>query len=275
MIAFNGHVQSGSMMPQQARVDGLKWPTAKAEGVADWKTETAEAGQWFAGPKVSTRTIPENGDGSYESFIIDHEPSRCFDCCKTNYHPYDLAVQCCLIVLKEHFGTLVAIKSDGEPDEWKEAADVCQHVLGYGILFEVDRGEALVNQLNARWEVAAKAKADAERQQKYGSYPPAPTDRNDAIKRIRTALKKRTGRAWSVKGGRGTGWGWIKISAPPRRIFNWSMTEEDARILAEALGLDPRGSHCFSIPSGGDYYTEYVDRAEGREPRTHGKQYWD
>jgi hypothetical protein len=42
-------------------------------------------------------------------------------------------------------------------------------------------------------------------------------DRDEAIKRIRTALKARSGKTWSVTGGRGTAWGWITVQAPPAR----------------------------------------------------------
>jgi hypothetical protein len=52
--------------------------------------------------------------------------------------------------------------------------------------------------------------------------PLAPIDYGDlsrdaTIKRIRAALKKRSGKSWSVTGGRGTAYGWIEIDAPPRR----------------------------------------------------------
>lgn len=43
-------------------------------------------------------------------------------------------------------------------------------------------------------------------------------ERNEAIAAIRTALKARSGKAWSVTGGRGTAWGWITISVPPSRL---------------------------------------------------------
>lgn len=42
-------------------------------------------------------------------------------------------------------------------------------------------------------------------------------DRDEAIKRIRAALKRKTGKSWSVSGGRGTAWAWIRVQAPPRR----------------------------------------------------------
>lgn len=149
LVALNGHVTSGSMMPQVARVDGLLWPSRKAEGVAGWSsTEPPVAGMWFAGAKVSARTLPESGDGSYESFVIEQtwdgshaikgDDGKHFDCCKTNMRPYDLCVQCCLVVFKEHFGDAVKVRSDGDSEDWNEARDVCQHVLGYGLLFALD-----------------------------------------------------------------------------------------------------------------------------------------
>ena len=42
-------------------------------------------------------------------------------------------------------------------------------------------------------------------------------DRAEACKRIRAAMKRKTGKTWSVRGGRGTGWGWITVGAPPKR----------------------------------------------------------
>jgi hypothetical protein len=42
-------------------------------------------------------------------------------------------------------------------------------------------------------------------------------DRDATIQAIRKALKARSGKVWSVTGGRGTAWGWIRIDAPPAR----------------------------------------------------------
>ena len=126
-------------------------------------------------------------------------------------------------------------------------------------------------------------------------------DRDAAIKTIRAALKRRSGKAWSVTGGRGTAWGWIEIDAPPARR-TWSNrlkagavtdrpedyeeydTGEPGRMtsptdraeLGALLGLDGP-AHCqgVSIASSGDYYREYIDRAEGRTPSKIGQPYWD
>jgi hypothetical protein len=115
------------------------------------------------------------------------------------------------------------------------------------------------------------------------------SDRDATIARIRKALKERTGRTWSVKGGRGTAWGWIRISAPPARLVcgdgcgvgcthgRYYMSDDDMALLALALGKAERGVHFQgeSIPASSDYRREYIDRAEGRTPETTGTPYWD
>ncbi|HEX6620417.1 MAG TPA: hypothetical protein VF024_12195 [Solirubrobacteraceae bacterium] len=126
-------------------------------------------------------------------------------------------------------------------------------------------------------------------------------DRNTAIHAIRAALRRRSGKTWSVTGGRGTGWGWIRICAPRARLtgervetgertpagdptYTWidtgeytgSMTEADMRELGELLGLGRDASQQgVSVPSSSGHYYEYIARAEGRSPTTYGKQYWD
>lgn len=54
------------------------------------------------------------------------------------------------------------------------------------------------------------------------------------------------------------------------------MTEADRLELGELLGLGgvvaPDG---VSVPDGHDYYTEFIDRAEGRRPRVQAEPYWD
>ena len=97
-------------------------------------------------------------------------------------------------------------------------------------------------------------------------------DRDEAISEIRQALKRRSGKDWSVKGGRGTGWGWITIDVPPRRQ---PRTDDDLAELGQLLGL---GRACYgaeSIPASTEYRLEYVDRANGRTPAISGTQYWD
>lgn len=127
-------------------------------------------------------------------------------------------------------------------------------------------------------------------------------DRDETIKRIKTALQRRSGKQWSVTGGRGTAWGWITIDAPPSRR-TWGnrlkadaspaqlpedyeeydtgqpggyMSPAERAELAELLGLDrPVHFQGQSIAASGDYYREYIDRAEGKTPAAIGQPYWD
>ncbi len=125
-------------------------------------------------------------------------------------------------------------------------------------------------------------------------------DRNEAIKRIRDGLKKRSGKSWSVTGGRGTAWGWITVDAPPARRtahyrelatlrpdggrdFEYVDTGEpggyttpaEREELAKLLALDQVPSQGLSIPASTAYYEEHVARAEGRTPEKLGEIYWD
>ncbi len=111
-------------------------------------------------------------------------------------------------------------------------------------------------------------------------------NRNDAIKAIRAALRKRSGKAWSVTGGRGTSYGWIHISAPlARRVdrdgnvtgeHRYYMSAADQAELTRLLGLArPCGHQYVSIPASSEYRAEYIARAEGRTPEVFGTPYWD
>lgn len=100
--------------------------------------------------------------------------------------------------------------------------------------------------------------------------------RGDVILRIRTALKARSGKPWSVTGGRGTTYCWITISAPPSRLGEFGyMTNEDRAELARLLGKDSVHEQGESVPGANDYYREYLDRAEGRTPSKIAQPYWD
>ena len=143
VVCFNGHIHSEGF----ARQDGLIWPENKAESVGIPGSEV-KTGNWFAGSVTNARSVDSNGDGSYETFCIERkahlqswetpkENGLYFSCCKTNFRPYDLNVQCCLIALKEHFPEVI-IQSDGTPEQWGEAISDCQHILGYGLLFNIE-----------------------------------------------------------------------------------------------------------------------------------------
>jgi hypothetical protein len=99
--------------------------------------------------------------------------------------------------------------------------------------------------------------------------------RDEAIAAIRKALRARSGLTWSVTGGRGTGWGWITITAPPaRRTAHGDMTDDDARQLHAMLGLPNRSRQFVLVPASAAHRREYVARAEGL-PVTATPAYWD
>jgi hypothetical protein len=143
-ICFNGHIRSGQLSSIQAG-EGLVWPQDAARGIAIIGEANAAAGRWHAGPAATARILGPDGDGSYETFRIQrvHKPAYpeqrshggwWFGFCKTNFRAYDLCVQCCLIILHHHLGSgHFRVSSDGTSQQWNEARDVCQHILGYGI----------------------------------------------------------------------------------------------------------------------------------------------
>lgn len=117
------------------------------------------------------------------------------------------------------------------------------------------------------------------------------TSRNATIARIRAALRKRSGKAWSVTGGRGTAYGWITIDTSPARrtwVFvsdgrlmvnsgrpGGHMSRAEQQELGSLLGLGPVHFQGVNIAPYSDSRIEYIDRAEGRKPRVIGAHDWD
>jgi len=101
------------------------------------------------------------------------------------------------------------------------------------------------------------------------------TDRNEAIAAIKANLRRRSGKTWSVKGGRGTAWGWITITAPPARLDNYgSMTDADRDELARLLNRDVH-SQGVLIPASSDYRRYYIAVSAGEAPGAEPTPYWD
>lgn len=101
-------------------------------------------------------------------------------------------------------------------------------------------------------------------------------DRTATIAELRRALKARSGKTWSVTGGRGTSWGWIEINVPPKlQERPGTMTIEQRAELAQLLGLDDVHRQGLMIPASSAYRREYLDRANGRTPSVIAEPYWD
>lgn len=133
----------------------IPWPssTASLNGENPDPSADKTAGRWFAGTLASQRVAPIGGnglgDGSYETFVIEQEIPQGdgrhqaedgtrlrFECCKTAYRPYDLAVTACLIALKHHF-PVVVIRTDGQEKDWLDGKILCNNLLGYGMDFQI------------------------------------------------------------------------------------------------------------------------------------------
>lgn len=99
-------------------------------------------------------------------------------------------------------------------------------------------------------------------------------DRNETIDAIRAALKERSDRKWSVRGGTGTAWGWITITAPPARLDRGSMTDDDRTELGRLLATDAHHQGVM-VPAQADFRAEYIDRARGITPTVTGVAQWD
>lgn len=175
-IAFNGLEKCG----HEQRDLGITWPSKTGQGVAKLdmqhrlgnETLADTNGHWFAGLELETRTC--DGDCSHETFRLDRNSSfdeeraiksetfkgfngktyrtnpnkvnKFFECTKTAYKPYDLAVTACLVIAKHYLNEKIAISSDGEMKDWKDAMTITQHFLGYGEEFQLDQAEDITEE---------------------------------------------------------------------------------------------------------------------------------
>jgi len=71
-----------------------------------------------------------------------------------------------------------------------------------------------------------------------------PMDRNETIKTIRAALRRRSGKLWSVTGGRGTAWGWLSIDARALDMLDEPIASRLKGLLEKRpLHFDPAVRH--------------------------------
>jgi len=99
-------------------------------------------------------------------------------------------------------------------------------------------------------------------------------DRTATTKLIKTFLKARTGRTWSVTGSTGTAYGWLHIKAPAARVTDYQTTMDDQVMLALALGLE-RPTRDFSVAASTGHWQAALERAAGLEVTGSEAAYWD
>jgi len=144
-----GHKKNGHLV--------LPWPSSKTKFGTAPNTEVAIDGNWWAGVTLNQRAC--DGDCSYETFgfprtverehiigeiayrkmsgeVVYNEPKKVgkyFNCCKTAFRPYDLAVNIFLIITKHYLGEKILVSSDGDFQHWIDGAKICQNAFGYGL----------------------------------------------------------------------------------------------------------------------------------------------
>lgn len=128
----------------------IAWPSEDAGGIGV-KAKEAVKGTWFAGAKIQTRVC--GGDCSHETFWFPRVREKAnwdkpeihnglklyFSCTKTAFKPYDLAVNCFLIIAKYHLRSRIIVHSDGEKEHWFDGMLLCHKILGYGLEFKLDK----------------------------------------------------------------------------------------------------------------------------------------
>lgn len=151
LILFNGSQQQPKGVWTTNEQISIPWPSSTASLTEPSHDPIAEKteGTWFAGDILSQRVAPtyednpEFADGSYETFYINRTNKDAkkgelyFNCCKTAYRPYDLAVTAVLIALKHHFPKC-KVSTDGEEKDWLDGKILCNNILGYGMDFNID-----------------------------------------------------------------------------------------------------------------------------------------
>jgi hypothetical protein len=141
IIAFNGVRNCGHRY-----IDlGEPWPAKIAEGVANLSDPIQEGPSWFSGPYLLTRTC--GGSCAGKPFIMDRnylirrwekpEGGRYFCHCETAFRPYDLAVTCALLRVKERLGDEIVVSSDGYERGFNDAKRFSRELFGLPQRFEL------------------------------------------------------------------------------------------------------------------------------------------
>ena len=145
-ICFNGRNNCGHPRGEL----GIAWPSDDAGGVATAYKENVEAGDWFAGALLQKRSC--GGRCSHETMMFERimtlrswdtpkDNGLYFMFCKTAFKPYDLAVISLLIIAKHYLKENVKVCSDGTDEQWFDGKMLCQQELGYGLDFQLPKGE--------------------------------------------------------------------------------------------------------------------------------------
>lgn len=146
-IAFNGLWECGHVKNEEIVIP---FPAADAAGIGG-SIDAVEGSYFGMGTLLSHRAC--DGNCSYETFSFERtcidrnkvRDGRYFDSCKTAFRPYDLAVQCVLLIAKHHLKDRIHVWSGGSDYHWNDARLLCYTHLNYPLTqYRVDREEGLI-----------------------------------------------------------------------------------------------------------------------------------
>lgn len=69
-------------------------------------------------------------DDGHETFLVDKSPSSNWEFCKSARKPYDAAVGCCLIILKNANPKKFTFRSDGGYEDWEDVIETYNEIFG-------------------------------------------------------------------------------------------------------------------------------------------------
>jgi len=146
-VAFNGQWECGHAKNEEIVIP---FPAADAAGIGN--SMNAVEGSYFGmGTLLKHRAC--DGNCSYETFSFYRvckemervSNSRYFDSCKTGFRPYDLAVQCVLLIAKHHLQDCIKVWSGGNDFHWNDARLLCYAHLSYPLnQYKIDRDAGLI-----------------------------------------------------------------------------------------------------------------------------------
>jgi hypothetical protein len=122
----------------------VPYPTEDGQGVGLSASAIADVDDWVL--RIKHRCC--NGSCRYETFSFARQMTvdqymrptakgLFFDCVKTAFRPYDVAVTAVLLIAKRYLHDELIIHSGGAETQWADAKRICQQVLGYGDWFGI------------------------------------------------------------------------------------------------------------------------------------------
>jgi hypothetical protein len=146
-LSFNGQWHCGHVKNEEIVIP---FPAQDAAGIGD-SIDAVDGSYFGIGTLLKHRAC--DGNCSYETFTISRRcddaarvvNGRYADSCKTGFRPYDLAVQCALLIAKHHLKERISVWSGGTDYHWNDARRLCYLHLNYPLVqYRIDRDAGLI-----------------------------------------------------------------------------------------------------------------------------------